>query len=160
MSTTPSPSSTSTSTPTSGIVVGVDGSEPSLKALHWAVRQAKLTGEQVTAVIGWEYPATGWAAMLPGTPAEFDPESLARQILDETLDKNLDDTVTATIERRVVNGPAAQVLIDASKDATLLVVGERGYSGFTATLLGSVSLHVTQHAKSPVVVVRGDHTGS
>ncbi|QIQ03714.1 universal stress protein [Streptomyces liangshanensis] len=141
---------------TSGIVVGVDGSEPSLKALHWAVRQAELTGDRVTALIGWEYPATGWAAMMPGTPAEFDPEALARQILDETLDKNLDAAVAGAVERRVVNGPAAQVLIDASEGAALLVVGERGYSGFTATLLGSVSLHVTQHAKSPVVVVRGE----
>jgi nucleotide-binding universal stress UspA family protein len=140
---------------TTRIVVGVDGSEPSLKALRWAVRQAKLTGDQVSAVIGWEYPATGWAAMLPGTPAEFEPEQLARQILDEALEKNLDAATAATVDRQVVNGPAAQVLIDASADATLLVVGERGYSGFTATLLGSVSLHVTQHAKSPVVVVRG-----
>lgn len=140
----------------SRIVVGVDGSEPSLKALRWAVRQAKLTGDSVTAVIGWEYPATGWAAMMPGTPAEFDPEKLARQILEESLEKTLGTEGAAATEGLIINGPAAQVLIDASADASLLVVGERGYSGFTATLLGSVSLHVTQHAKSPVVVVRGD----
>jgi nucleotide-binding universal stress UspA family protein len=107
-------------------------------------------------VIGCEHPATSWAAMMPATPAEFDPEKLARQILDEALEKNLDEATAATIDRQVVNGPAAQVLIDASTHASLLVVGERGYSGFTATLLGSVSLHVTQHAKSPVVVVRGE----
>ncbi|MFE9885790.1 universal stress protein [Streptomyces scopuliridis] len=138
------------------IVVGVDGSEPSLKALRWAVRQAKLTGDNVGAVIGWEYPATGWAGMLPGMPAEFEPEQLAWQILDEALDKTLEADVAAVVERRVVSGPAAQVLLDASEGASLLVVGDRGYSGFKAALLGSVSLHVTQHAKCPVVVVRGE----
>ncbi|MEU0283186.1 universal stress protein [Streptomyces sp. NPDC088147] len=140
------------------IVVGVDGSEPSLKALRWAVRQAKLTGDEVGAVIGWEYPATGWAGMLPGMPPEFEPEQLAWQILDEALDRTLDADVAAVIERRVVSGPAAQVLLDSSEGASLLVVGDRGYSGFKAALLGSVSLHVTQHAKCPVVVVRGEIT--
>ncbi|MEV4973649.1 universal stress protein [Streptomyces scopuliridis] len=138
------------------IVVGVDGSEPSLKALRWAVRQAKLTGDDVGAVIGWEYPATGWAGMLPGMPPEFEPEQLAWQILDEALDKTLEADVAAVVERRVVSGPAAQVLLDASEGASLLVVGDRGYSGFKAALLGSVSLHVTQHATCPVVVVRGE----
>ncbi|MFC9652761.1 MULTISPECIES: universal stress protein [unclassified Streptomyces] len=140
------------------IVVGVDGSEPSLKALRWAVRQAKLTGDEVGAVIGWEYPATGWAGMLPGMPPEFEPEQLAWQILDEALDRTLEADVAAVVERRVVSGPAAQVLLDSSEGASLLVVGDRGYSGFKAALLGSVSLHVTQHAKCPVVVVRGEFT--
>lgn len=100
------------------IVVGVDGSEPSLKALRWAVRQAKLTGDDVGAVIGWEYPATGWAGMLPGMPPEFEPEQLAWQILDEALDKTLEADVAAVVERRVVSGPAAQVLLDASEGAS------------------------------------------
>ncbi|MEU3185051.1 universal stress protein [Streptomyces sp. NPDC006923] len=140
------------------IVVGVDGSEPSLKALHWAVQQAKLTGDRLAAVIGWEYPAVGWAGMTPGVPPEFDPEQLARQILDEALDKNLAPDVAASVERLVVAGHAAQVLTEISEGAALLVVGDRGHSGFTAALLGSVSLHVTQHAKCPVVVVRGEVT--
>ncbi|MFD5029559.1 universal stress protein [Streptomyces sp. NPDC058220] len=142
----------------SRIVVGVDGSEPSLKALRWAVRQARLTGDQVSAVIGWEYPATGWAAMMPGTPPEFDPEQLARQILDEALEKTLAPDVAAAVERHVVGGPAAQALLETAEGAALLVVGDRGYSGFRAALLGSVSLHVTQHATCPVVVVRGEVT--
>jgi nucleotide-binding universal stress UspA family protein len=142
------------------IVVGVDGSEPSLKALRWAVQQAKLTGDQLEAAIGWEYPATNWAAMTPGLPPEFDPESLARQILDEALDKALDADVASAIGRQVVAGHAAQILVDRAAGATLLVVGDRGHSGFAAALLGSVSLHVTQHATCPVVVVRGEITES
>lgn len=138
------------------IVVGVDGSAPSVKALHWAVRQAELTKGTVEAVIGWEYPASTWAAMTPGIPPEFDPEQLAGQILDEALESALGKEGAAAVDRQIVGAPAAQALLDRAEGADLLVVGDRGYSGFKAALLGSVSLHVTQHATVPVVVVRGD----
>ncbi|WP_053925375.1 universal stress protein [Streptomyces chattanoogensis] len=50
------------------------------------------------------------------------------------------------------------VLLDAARDAGLLVVGSRGHGGFSGALLGSVGRHCTQHAPRPVVVVRGrDH---
>jgi nucleotide-binding universal stress UspA family protein len=112
----------------------------------------------VQAVISWEYPANAWAAMAPGVPPEFDPEQLSGEILDEAVEKALGADAASKVERKVVNGHAAQVLVDLSEGATLLVVGDRGHSGFTAALLGSVSLHVTQHSKSPVVVVRGETT--
>ncbi|MFI6419447.1 universal stress protein [Streptomyces sp. NPDC050842] len=137
------------------IVVGVDGSAPALKALQWAAAQAALTGDSLQAVISWEYPAS-WATLMPGVPPEFDPERLAKQILDESLDKALDPKTAAGTTRTVVGGNAPQALLDAAKGATLLVVGDRGYSGFKAAVLGSVSSHVTQHSPCPVVVVRGE----
>ncbi|MCS0635305.1 universal stress protein [Streptomyces sp. LP05-1] len=145
---------------TGRIVVGVDGSEPSLAALRWAAGQSALTGEPLQAVIAWEYPATSWAGMAPGGPVpmpppDFDPEDLARRTLDEALKTTLDPAVAAAVERRAVNGHAAQALLESAEGASLLVVGDRGHSGFRAALLGSVSLHVTQHAPCPVVVVRG-----
>ncbi|MYS05491.1 universal stress protein [Streptomyces sp. SID6041] len=136
------------------IVVGVDGSEPSLKALTWAAGQAALTGDALQAVIGWEYPAS-WAGLMPGVPPEFDPERLAKQVLDEAVDQTLTPSQAAAVTRTVVGGNAPQALLNAAEGATLLVVGDRGRSGFTAAVLGSVSLHVTQHAPCPVVVVRG-----
>jgi nucleotide-binding universal stress UspA family protein len=60
----------------------------------------------------------------------------------------------------VAEGHAAQVLLDASEGAELLVVGSRGRGGFTGALLGSTSQHCAQHATCPVVVVRGSGTGS
>lgn len=57
--------------------------------------------------------------------------------------------------RTVVSGNPAQALIDQAEGASLLVVGDRGYSGFKAAVLGSVSSRVTQHSPCPVVVVRG-----
>ncbi|MFE4591812.1 universal stress protein [Streptomyces laurentii] len=140
------------------IVVGVDGSAPSLKALKWAARQAAATGDTVQAVISWEYPAS-WATLMPGVPPEFDPEGLAEQILDETVSKALPPDQAAAVTLAVVGGNPSQALIDAAKGAELLVVGDRGRSGFKAAVLGSVSSNVSQHAPCPVVVVRGTVPG-
>ncbi|WEH34682.1 universal stress protein [Streptomyces sp. AM 4-1-1] len=137
------------------IVVGVDGSEPSLKALRWAVRQAELTGDSVEALNSWEYPATSWASMMPGMPEDFDPQALATVSLTEALQAALGAEGAARISKVVVIGNPAQALLDRAEGANLLVVGARGYTGFKATLLGSVSLHVTQHASCPVTVVHG-----
>ncbi|MGC5532991.1 universal stress protein [Streptomyces sp. SR-10] len=136
------------------IVVGVDGSDSSIKALHWAVRQAELTGATVEAVNSWEYPATSWASMMPGMPEDFDPQALATVSLTEALEEALGAEGAAAVSKVVVIGNPPQALLDRAKGADLLVVGARGHTGLKATLLGSVSLHVTQHAPCPVTVVR------
>ncbi|NEE27952.1 universal stress protein [Streptomyces sp. SID7982] len=136
------------------IVVGVDGSDSSIRALHWAVRQAELTGATVEAVNSWEYPATSWASMMPGMPEDFDPQALATVSLNEALEEALGAAGAAAVSKVVVIGNPAQALLDRAQGADLLVVGARGHTGFKATLLGSVSLHVTQHAPCPVTVVR------
>lgn len=136
------------------IVVGVDGSDSSIKALHWAVRQAELTGATVEAVNEQEYPATSWASMMPGMPEDFDPQALATVSLTEALEEALGAEGAAAVSKIVVIGNPAQALLDRAKGADLLVVGARGHTGLKATLLGSVSLHVTQHAPCPVTVVR------
>lgn len=136
------------------IVVGVDGSGSSIKALKWAVRQGELTGDTVEAVNSWEYPANSWASMMPGMPEDFDPQALATVALTEALEEALGAEGAAAVSKVVVIGNPAQNLIDRARGANLLVVGARGYSGFKATLLGSVSLHVTQNAPCPVTVVR------
>jgi nucleotide-binding universal stress UspA family protein len=93
---------------------------------------------------------------MPGVPLQYDPEELSQQILDQAVDATLTPGQAATVTRTVVGANATQALIDAAADADLLVVGDRGYSGFKAAVLGSVSSHVTQHAPCPVVVVRGE----
>lgn len=136
------------------IVVGVDGSDSSIKALHWAVRQAELTGATVEAVNSWEYPATTWASMVPGMPEDFDPQAMATVSLTEALEEALGAAGAAAVSKIVIIGNPAQTLLDRAQGADLLVVGARGHTGIKATLLGSVSLHVTQHAPCPVTVVR------
>ncbi|MCK8676192.1 universal stress protein [Streptomyces lichenis] len=145
------------------IVVGVDGSEPARKALVWAAGQARLTGAALEAVICWEYPPSAWAGLTtgmgptaPALPDDYDPEQLARKELDEALAAALGGPTAAGVVRRIVAGHPPQVLTELAEGADLLVVGDRGYSGVRAALLGSVSTHVAQHAPCPVVVVRGD----
>jgi nucleotide-binding universal stress UspA family protein len=140
------------------IVAGVDGSPSSMSAPRWAIRQAALTGAAVDAVIAWHYPAAangyGWAPM--GTGEGFDFQENAEKTLTDAISNAVDPGRNAGVRAHVVEGNPAQVLIDASDGADLLVVGSRGHSGFTEALLGSVSQHCVHHARCPVVVLRGE----
>jgi nucleotide-binding universal stress UspA family protein len=139
------------------IVVGVDGSVPSKAALAWAVRQSRLTGAVVEAVIAWEFPSvTGY----PVVVADVDWEDLAEQIVTDAIREVGSSAEQPEIRRKVVEGNAAQVLLDESADAELLVVGSRGHGGFVEALLGSVGQHCVHHAKCPVVVIRGSVTAA
>jgi len=136
------------------IVVGVDGSEPSLSALRWAVEQARLVGAGIDAgidaVICWQHPAAyGWETFDIAT----DFASMARGRLEDAIKQVPHDGVD--VRQQVLEGPAPLVLLEASLGARLLVVGSRGHGGFSGMLLGSVSQHCVQHASCPVVVVRG-----
>jgi nucleotide-binding universal stress UspA family protein len=142
-------------TQTPRIVVGVDGSVPSIDALRWAIRQAELTGGTLDAVMAWQYPvAIGGLGWVPAAGmGDVDYAALAAQALTEAIDKvEIPDQVH--LRQVVVEGNATQVLLDSAKDADLLVVGNRGHGGFTDALIGSVSIRCVHHAHCPVVVVR------
>jgi nucleotide-binding universal stress UspA family protein len=134
------------------IVVGVDGSDSSQAALRWALRQAKLDGGRVDAVIAWHYPAEyGWA--IPGIDLDF--AGTAREVLTGALAAAGGLEPDVAVFPQVLEGYPAEVLLRAAKEADLLVVGSRGHGGFTSALIGSVSLHCVMHAHCPVLVVRG-----
>ena len=85
------------------IVVGVDGSEPSLKALRWAAEQARLTGATLRVVTTWEVPTgTGW---VPTFPVDYDPEAVAGQALDEAVIETLGADPDVAVERDRQGGP-------------------------------------------------------
>jgi nucleotide-binding universal stress UspA family protein len=134
------------------IVVGVDGSVPSKEALDWAIRQAKLTGAVVDAVIAWHYPGTyGYSAYVADNT---DYAQLAAKVVADTIAEVSGPTGPAEIRPKVVEGNPAAVLLAASEGADLLVVGSRGHGGFVEALLGSVSQHCVHHAGCPVVIIR------
>jgi nucleotide-binding universal stress UspA family protein len=143
------PGTDSTSGSGGRIVVGVDGSASSEEALRWAVRQSRLTGQPVDAVIAWDYPVNYGVAEVH----EFDWQGDSAELLQKTVTNVLTEDDARLVRQRVVHGHAAKVLLDASADADLVVVGSRGHGGFTGMLLGSVSQHVVAHATCPVVVV-------
>ncbi|MFE5513261.1 universal stress protein [Streptomyces sp. NPDC056529] len=142
----------STDDGTSRVVVGVDGSLASHAALRWALRHARRTGATVHAVGAYDLPgAGGWSA--PAVDVLFDEEQ-ARRSLSEELAEVLAPEDDVLLVQHVVRGNPAQVLIDESDGAELLVVGSRGRGGFASLLLGSVSQQCAAHASCPVVIVR------
>ena len=136
------------------IVVGVDGSPSSIKALRWAVRQAKLTGAEVEAVIVWSYPTGYGLAQVSDGAVDFEGD--AGKILAEALAEVSGIAPDVMVEPLVAEGHAADVLVREAKGAALLVVGSRGHGGFAGMLLGSVGQHCVQHAACPVLIVRDD----
>lgn len=134
-----------------GLVVGVDGSEGSLGALRWALREARVLGVPVRALLAWSY--------LDQPPGSFDAtynEDDARARLDAALEAVAGEVGDVEVERLVVCDLATRALLANARDADLLVVGSRGLGGFKGLLLGSVSHQLVQHAPCPVVVVPGD----
>lgn len=137
------------------IVVGIDGSEQSKHALRWALDEARLRGASLRVVYAWTLPVYVGYGVAPA--AVLDPQSL-RAAANERVDATVEEVVGAAkdvpIERRAVEGLAAQSLVEEAKDADLLVVGSRGHGGFTGLLLGSVSQQCAHHAPCPIVIVR------
>ena len=132
------------------IAVGVDGSPLSLLALEWAITEGRLRGATLQVLTAWEFPIV--VAGMPGVLDTTNLEAAARDAQTTALERIAHDDVDVIGE--VLHGPAAKILIDASKRADLVVVGSRGYGGFTGLLLGSVSAQVVHHATCSVMVVR------
>jgi nucleotide-binding universal stress UspA family protein len=140
------------------VVVGVDGSPSSLAALRWAYDQAVAHDAKLHAVMAWAQPPATVSAGMPRVP-NVAPEETARRVLDDAVGQVVGESGGDLVERVVVPGSPAKVLLDLSGDADLLVVGSRGIGGFAGLLLGSVSQQVTQHARCPVVVIRPPESG-
>jgi nucleotide-binding universal stress UspA family protein len=140
------------------IVVGVDHSEGAKEALRFAVEEAHLRRTTLRAVHAWEFGyigAPGIEGSVPVLGAELsEHREAAEAALDATVRETIPDVGGVKIERRVVEGAAAAVLVEESRGADLLVVGSRGHGGFAQLLLGSVSQQCAQHAECPVVIVR------
>jgi nucleotide-binding universal stress UspA family protein len=138
------------------IVVGVDGFESSKAALRWAIRQAKLTGAVVEAVIAWHVPVgTGWIPTADMPDYQEDAFTVLAEAITEMCTVDPDVQVCP----RVLEGRAGQVLVEAADGADLLVVGSEGHRGLAEALLGSVGQYCANNASCPVVIMRGKREG-
>ena len=134
------------------IVVGVDGSEGSDRAIEAAACEAVKCGAELVLVHAWSYPYPGQRATGQRQPRD-DMRLDAMRTLE--LAAQWADEVAPNVRCTpiVSEDSPANALIDAGRDADLIVVGTRGRGGFASLLLGSVSRTVLQHATVPVVVV-------
>jgi nucleotide-binding universal stress UspA family protein len=136
------------------LVVGVDGSAESLQALEWAYNEALVSDGELTAVHGWIYPYE--------RPRKSNDEPRTEMQLDamEELKSSLESLgIRLTrgpvqVHARLIEQSPAEALLEEAADADLVVVGSRGRGAIRATLLGSVSRTVAQHAPCPVAVIR------
>jgi nucleotide-binding universal stress UspA family protein len=140
--------------PRERVVVGVDGSQPSKQALRWGLFLAQTTGAGIDAVIAWMIPASAGAGAV--WPADWNPQQDAADVLHRTVTEVLGEQPQVPVREIVTVGGAARVLLEASKDARILVVGSRGHGGFSGLLLGSVSAACAEHAPGAVLVIHGE----
>jgi nucleotide-binding universal stress UspA family protein len=148
-----------------GIVVGVDGSDHSHRALIWAIRQAAQQHVPLTVVAVRPDPVRPVTGVYWGVHAypedTHNPEVVRKaiQAIVEQAGNEIGETAPQTIVN-VVTGDPAEELVKASRDADMIVVGSRGSGGFASLLMGSVSSKVAHHAACPVVVIRGEGQAS
>lgn len=136
------------------IVVGVDGSKGSLQALRWAAAQAQLTGASLHVVTAWAFPEHGTPfGIVFDLVSVADPTALAREALERAIFDTLGRHEQIEVRAEVITGDEAPVLLEAARDADLLVVGNSGRGAFAGMLLGSVSEKCVRHAPCPIVVV-------
>jgi nucleotide-binding universal stress UspA family protein len=137
------------------VVVGVDGSESSDKALLWAAAEAAHHDADLTVVNVWAHtllpPAGSVSVSEKYVP---DPSQRTAEDLLNEIKEVLGQDPPVLVQPVVKQGNPAEVLIQESSNAQLLVVGTRGHGGFRGLVLGSVSQHVAAYAKCPVAVVR------
>ena len=142
---------------TGHIVVGVDGSPDSQRALEFAFDMASRHSRELLVVHTWDVPPIG---ALTGVPSP-EPPQLLQDLADtemramvEQLAGFGDEYPDVQVHQRIIRGAPVSALSEAARGASLLVVGTRGRGGFRGLVLGSVSHGVLHHAPCPVAVVR------
>ena len=139
------------------VVVGIDRSPGSRRALRWGVKEAREHGAETYVVMAYGVPAPPSPTVgydQPPQRGEDERRKDAVGALRETLREALGDETSLQVRSDVVEGSPARALIDASKGADLLVIGSRGHGRYGDHALGSVSQDVAAHAACTVAIVR------
>lgn len=139
------------------VVVGVDGSEPSLRAVRWAAAEARRRHAPLRVVqavdptrVPHQWPTPGYGLDIHDIRVRG-----ARAHVKHAVRTALEEAPGVAVERGVLDGFAAARLVGESRSAQLVVVGDRGGGGVTGLLLGSVAAALAPRAACPVAVVRG-----
>ena len=133
-----------------GIIVGIDGSVYSRRALEWAISEAAIRRTPLTVLTVHQAIAGYWAQKVD--LAEHASKA-AQEEADSVLDKLGAGSRPPSVSVQAVVGLPAEEILSAAQDADMIVVGSRGAGGYKKLLMGSVSVQVTHHAHCPVVVI-------
>jgi nucleotide-binding universal stress UspA family protein len=136
------------------VVVGVDGSEESLRAAEWAAMEARRRSAALRVVSAPAAAPRVHAYHASPAAVAAAMRAVSRRALDAALVRCEEVAPGLPVSASLLTGPVAPALAAAGRDAGLLVVGARGAGGFAAMLLGSVSRYVASRAPCPVVVAR------
>lgn len=139
----------------SGIIVGIDGSGHSQRALEWGMREAAIRNTPLVVLTVHEAVAGyfGGVSMYPDDPARTEQARVAAQAESDKVLASLDGPRPESVTVKAVHGFPVEELISAGKDADMIVLGSRGAGGFTRLMMGSTAGQVTQHAHCPVVII-------
>lgn len=136
-----------------GVLVGFDGSDHAVRALHWGAAEALQRNLGLTVMTAFTIPRMGVG--FGHDSSELTPDTLARRGAEQTLDEARDYLLEypGQAQFHVEYGDAAGVLVAHSSQADVAVVGARGRGGFIGRVLGSVSSALPAHAACPAVIV-------
>ena len=132
------------------IVVGIDGSLGSSRALQWALEEATIRSASVEAMYVWQYPAVGSFVVPPAMGAG----AVAQEVVEAATDHAARFAPEVPFKALTSCNATVPTLLDACHGTDLLVVGSRGHGRFQEALLGSVSHQCARHARCAVIVVR------
>jgi nucleotide-binding universal stress UspA family protein len=138
-----------------GIIVGVDGSGHSQRALEWAMKEAGMRHAPLTvltvhpAIVGY----FGGVVTSAGDLELTEQTQAAVKVEADRVLAGLDGPHPESVTVKAVHGFPVEEIINASKDADIVVLGSRGVGGFSRMLMGSTAGQVVQHARCPVLIV-------
>lgn len=139
----------------SGIIVGVDGSGHSQRALEWAMKEAAIRRAPLTVLTVHEAIRGYFSGMAvyPDDPIRTEEARQAAQAESDKVLAGLEGPHPESVTVKAVHGFPVEELINAGKDADMIVLGSRGAGGFTRLMMGSVAGQVAQHALCPVLLI-------
>jgi nucleotide-binding universal stress UspA family protein len=137
------------------ILVGVDGSDESKRAIAWCAKYAGPLGASVIAVHALEVPVYAFRLDVYAPPVynDADRERILETLRDEWCKQLAEENVS--FEAKVVDGYPANVIIEVAhrENVDLVVTGRRGLGGFKEMMLGSTSHHLSHHLTRPLVII-------
>jgi nucleotide-binding universal stress UspA family protein len=139
-----------------GVLVGVDGSAESDAAVRWAAAEAEMRGVRLTLMHAVAPAAVTWPVMPPTPELEEAERETATLVIGQARDVLAGHGGTVEVDTEVRFSAPVPTLAEASKEAVMVVVGDRGAGGVERALLGSVSSGIVHYAHGPVAVVHAD----